>query len=299
MGKATYEQRRQPEGFTSAHPPPTTEELQKFYADMYYQAPQSSSYQESYDDLDLRYKRLKCDSLLHAVAQLGGRRATFLDIGAGEGFLMAAAQAHGYAVNGLDFSAFGVSKFNPSMADKLIVGDIYEGLAGLVSANRHFDVCSTINVLEHVIDPDLFLGSVRRVMAPDGVLAITVPNDFSRLQQMLLRDAYIDREFWYAPPHHLHYFNTENLVTYLTSRGFTVVDAFSDFPVDLYLLHPGSNYIMNPTQGKAAHRARMIHDVLIAEVGMPKYLDYYRAMFAVGIGRDVTVIVHPTTDQTK
>ncbi len=287
----SFEKRRQGAGFMSVHPLPTTENLQKFYAEMYYQAPQSSSYQDSYNELDLRYKTLKCDSLLHAVEQLGVSGGTFLDIGAGEGFLMAAAERSGRAVTGIDFSAFGVSKFHPHLAANMVVGDIYDGLSALTSAGKQFDVCSSINVLEHVIDPDLFLSSIRKVMSPEGILAITVPNDFSRLQELLVANKFIDREFWFAPPHHLHYFNSSNLVEYVSSQGYEVLDSFSDFPVDLYLLHPGSNYIANPENGEAAHRARLILDVVLAEAGMAAYLDYYRAMFAVGIGRDITVLL--------
>jgi hypothetical protein len=41
----------------------------------------------------------------------------------------------------------------------------------------------------------------------------------------------------------------------------------------------------------------MHHDIMIASKnGVKKYLDYYRAMFNVGIGRDITVIVRPTSD---
>lgn len=287
----SFEKRRHSAGFMSVHPLPTTEELQRFYAEMYYQAPQSSSYQDSYDELDVRYKTLKCDSLLHAVEQQGVSGGTFLDIGAGEGFLMAAAERSGRAVTGIDFSTFGVTKFHPHLAASMVVGDIYDSLSALTSAGKLFDVCSSINVLEHVIDPDLFLASIRKVISPGGILAITVPNDFSKLQEFLLVNKFIDREFWWAPPHHLHYFNGRNLVEYVSSQGFEVVDSFADFPVDFYLLHPGSNYITNPENGKAAHRARLLHDVLLAEAGIAAYLDYYRAMFAVGIGRDITVLL--------
>jgi hypothetical protein len=145
-----------------------------------------------------------------------------------------------------------------------------------------------------VLDPDLFLQSIRNVIEPDGLLAITVPNDYSHIQQLALREGMIDREFWFVPPHHLHYFNTENLVGFIEDRGFEVLDAFADFPVDLYLLHSGSNYIMNSQNGREANRARMHHDIMVANKnGLKKYLDYYRAMFNVGMGRDITVIARP------
>ncbi len=275
----------------SAIPLPNPAELQEFYAELYYQAPQSSSYQESYDEIEISYKKLKCDAIIHAVKQHGLIDGEFLDIGAGEGFLLNAARSQGFDVTGLDFSAFGIGKFFPDLLPRHHAGDIYESLAKLRAEKRFFRVCSATNVLEHVIDPDVFLQSVSEVMAPEAVFAITVPNDFSITQNLAMEKGMIDREFWFAPPHHLHFFNTENLQTYLKEKGFQIMDAFSDFPVDLYLLHSGSNYIMDPAKGKEAHRARMLHDLMIAEAGLDRYLDYYRAMFNVGIGRDITVLV--------
>jgi 2-polyprenyl-3-methyl-5-hydroxy-6-metoxy-1,4-benzoquinol methylase len=290
--EAKFERTLNPDaGYLSATPAPDPETLRKFYAELYYQAPQSSSYQAAYDELEISYKRLKCDALIHAILQLGIVGGKFLDIGAGEGFLLNAAHAKMFDITGIDFSAYGVGKFFPELSSRHIAGDVYESLDRLNVENKKYNVCTTTNVLEHVIDPDSFVESVRKVMEPDGVLVITVPNDFSDLQNLLMCRGMIDREFWFVPPHHLHYFNTKSLTTYLIDKGFKVLDAFSDFPVDLYLLHSGSNYVMDTTKGKEAHRARMLHDLMIADSGMDRYIDYYRAMFNVGIGRDITVIV--------
>ena len=95
-------------------------------------------------------------------------------------------------------------------------------------------------------------------------------------------------------PQHLHYFNAENLPRFCAARGYDVLDAYSDFPIDLFLLHPGSNYVADTGKGPAAHRARVLHDLLIADAGLDRYLAFYRAMFQVGIGRDITVVLRPS-----
>lgn len=284
-----------PEGHVSANPLPSKEELQKFYAETYYQAPVSSTYQDSYDELELDYKRTKCNALIHALNAVSkGGEKTFLDVGAGEGFLLNAANDRGFNVTGLDFSAYGVNKFFPHLSERHRAGDVFESLVQLACENKRFSICTSTNVLEHVLDPDLFLTSIRNVMHEDGVLAITVPNDYSDIQKLAIDEGMIDRDFWFIPPHHLHYFNTKTILTFLRQRGFEVLDAFSDFPVDLYLLHPASNYVMNPSSGRDANRARMYHDLMIVHnYGLDKYLNYYRAMFQVGLGRDITIIVRP------
>lgn len=282
----------QPEGWVSASPLPSRDELRSFYADLYYQSVQSATYQESYGDLDLRHKGLRCDLLLHALRERGlASGAAFLDVGAGEGFLMDAADRAGFEVTGLDYSAFGVAKFFPRLEGRLQAGDVIELLARLAADGRRFDACSALNVLEHVLDPAQLLAAMGSVLAPDGMLAITVPNDYSKLQALLRAEGLLDRDFWFSPPQHLSYFNAENLPRFCAAHGFELVDAFSDFPVDLYLLHPGSNYISRPAAGPDAHRARLRYDLLIAEKGLGPYLNLYRALFQVGSGRNITVLL--------
>lgn len=292
MASERYQRVRNPGGWISASPLPDRDELRAFYADLYFQEPQTTSYQRAYDEVELAYRDLKCRALLHALTSHGlADGASFLDVGAGEGFVMDAAARRGFDVTGADFSSFGVAKFFPHLQDRLMAGDVSETLATLGAGGVRFSACSAVNVLEHVLEPAALLGDLAGVMAPRGLLAITVPNDYSRLQAQLIGDGHIDREFWFAPPQHLHYFNAENLPAFCAGAGYELVDAFSDFPIDLYLLHPGSNYIKDAAAGPAAHRARMRHDLLAAEAGLDAYLDLYRAYFRVGIGRDITVIL--------
>ena len=288
----------QPGGWVSASPLPSATDLRKFYAELYYQTPQTTTYQAEYSDLDRRYKTMRCDALLHALARLGlSKGDAFLDVGAGEGFLMDAADRERYDVTGLDHSSFGVEKFVPRLRDRLVVGDVVESLSSLAASGRRFVVCSLLNVIEHVVDPAGLMESVRHAMSPGGLVAITVPNDYSRLQALLREERMIDRDHWSAPPQHLHYFNAENLVRFCQSSGFEIVDGYSDFPIELYLLHPGSNYVTDASNGPAAHRARLLHDLLIAEAGMDRYLSVYRALFSVGAGRNITLILRQATGQ--
>ena len=54
---------------------------------------------------------------------------------------------------------------------------------------------------------------------------------------------------------------------------------------------------MKPASGRDANRARMQHDLMIVQkYGLDRYLDYYRAMFKVGLGRDINVIARLAGD---
>jgi 2-polyprenyl-3-methyl-5-hydroxy-6-metoxy-1,4-benzoquinol methylase len=288
-----YKKNINPDGYITTSPLPSLHELQKFYAESYYQEPSSSSYQEKYDDIEIKYKNLKCEVLLYALCEHDSHAGNaFLDIGTGEGFLINLADKKGFQVTGIDFSAYGVTKYFPHLLSNHISDDIFSSLNALAMQKKLFSVCTAINVLEHVLDPNLFLKLLRSILINRGIAAITVPNDYSGIQQLALKEKMIDREFWFNPPHHLHYFNTKNLEKFVEKQGYEILDAYSDFPVDLYLLHTGSNYVMNPACGREANKARMLHDLMIYdEYGLKKYLDYYRAMYKVGLGRDITIIV--------
>jgi hypothetical protein len=141
-----------------------------------------------------------------------------------------------------------------------------------------------------VLDPEQLLQRLTRLIAPGGVCAITVPNDFSPLQLAARAAGQVDRDFWLAPPQHLNYFEAASLTAFLTRLGYETRLAYASFPIDWYLMHPGSNYIADPAAGKPAHQARMAIDLMLAERGMPAYLALGQALFGAGAGRSLTVI---------
>jgi 2-polyprenyl-3-methyl-5-hydroxy-6-metoxy-1,4-benzoquinol methylase len=288
---------QQPEGFQSVDPLPDPQALADFYSKLYYQAPQSASYQTAYSPEEMEQRYLRGRVTLHAIAQVApGNPAErdFLEVGCGEGFLLHVAKDAGYHIKGIDFSDFGLKRFHPGLADSIEAGDAFAILDRVVSGSGRYDVCCLQNVLEHVIDPRALMGQVRRLLKPGGVAVISVPNDFSRIQMKAKAQGLISRQFWVAPPQHLHYFNTNTLPSFLTAMGFATLDAFADFPIEFFLYHPGSNYIENSSAGKQAHKARVELDLLLAENGIAPLLGLCQAMTRCGIGRNVTVIARPS-----
>ena len=277
------------DGYVAAEPKPTPDELNQFYAERYFQGA-SPGYRQSYDDDELAHKRLKVSLIVHAVRQaqqkhaLAGRR--FLEVGFGEGFLLQAAREASYDVFGVDFSEHGIQTFHPHLKEYVKVGDAYQLLDEIVGRQETFDVCVLQNVLEHVIDPDAMLDNVKRIMGPESILLLQMPNDYSRLQQIALEKGHVDREFWFLPPGHLSFFNTENATRLAEKHGYTVIDMFGDFPIDFFVFHPGSNYVQDRSAGPAANRARIELDLLLASNGLDPYLDFCRSLTACGVGRN-------------
>ncbi len=282
-----------PDGWRTVEPKPSAEALKAFYAAEYFQQ-SHGTYAQAYTGQELVHRDLLARLMLTAIAQASGEPGKdLLEIGAGEGWFLKAADAAGYNVRGLDFSADGMSRNNPAFLDRLTTGDAFENLDALIAAGSAADVCVMEHVLEHVVDPEGLLERLPRVLNPGGVVAITVPNDFSPIQLMARETGAVPRDFWLAPPQHLNYFSAESLVRLIERKGFAVRLAFASFPIDWYLMHPGSNYVAEPAAGKPAHRARMAIDLMLAEQGLDKWLELSRALFACGAGRSLTVIAAP------
>ena len=139
--------------------------------------------------------------------------------------------------------------------------------------SQRYDICCLQNVLEHVIDPRALIGQIRRLLKPGGVAVITVPNDFSRIQMKAKAQGLISRQFWVAPPQHLHYFNTSTLAPFLTAMGFAIRSMPSPISrSSSSCITQASNYIENSSAGKQAHKARVELDLLLAENGIAPLL---------------------------
>jgi len=94
---------------------------------------------------------------------------------------------------------------------------------------------------------------------------LLIPNDNSALQEYCLLQNIISERFWIAIPDHINYFSFESLIKTAAYTGWECQDVIADFPIELFLLHPGSNYIVDSLQGSAAHRARIQMELLMAD----------------------------------
>lgn len=288
----------QPEGFVSVEPLPDPDELAAFYAQLYYQSPQSATFQANYTDSEIAQRYMRGRLLLHAIAAATGAPVaskSFLEVGCGEGFLLKTARDAGCRIRGIDFSSYGLERWHPDLLPLTEAGNAFQILDRTIEEKQSFDICVLQNVLEHVIDPRALMEKLRRLLSPDGAIAVTVPNDFSRIQIRAEELGLISRRFWLAPPQHLHYFNTNTLAPFVRAMGFEPLEAFADFPIELYLYHPASNYVTDSTAGKGAHRARIEIELLLAESGLDQLQQLCRSMTACGLGRNITMIARPAS----
>lgn len=106
----------------------------------------------------------------------------FLDLGCGSGVLLAVAAKGGYSGIGIGID---VSMTWLVVAKRLILA--YGGTPVLAAAlgealpldDSILNGVVSLDVIEHVRDPDVYLGEIDRVTAPGGRLALSMPNRFS------------------------------------------------------------------------------------------------------------------------
>lgn len=275
-------------------PMPEEEYLKSYYKKKYYQEGKGS-YDLKYTEEEIQHKIYEADLIVYSLLNYLGDKSIsdckLLELGCGEGFLLSQSFKAGFNVLGVDHSSFGIKKWYPNLYDNFFVeSDIYQFLQNKNNQGA-FDVCIIKNVLEHVIDPIGLLNDIKYILQPQGKLVVAIPNDYSRLQKKLLDLGLVSIEEWFCPPDHLHYFNTDNFSSYVAAVNYKVLDMYSSFPVDMFLLNQHSNYFNDKSKGKEAHYSRIRMDLLIKDSGFTEALNLYRSMAKCGIGRNFTTIL--------
>ncbi|WP_044410336.1 class I SAM-dependent methyltransferase [Thiomicrospira microaerophila] len=287
-----YPLRRNKLGFFEVKDEPLKDDLAHYYSQKYYQETPSKTYAKSYEETEKKLIEFRIASRFKALQQVyKGKMQRFLDVGCGEGFVLKYFLNQGVHVEGLDFSHAGVLQQNPDLIDSVITGDVDQLLHVKVEQLQTYDIIWLQNVLEHVIDPVDLMAKLKKILADDGVLVLTVPNDFSPLQLRALDKGLIDTQFWVTLPDHLSYFNTETLLNFVDQLGWQVLDQLADFPIDWFVMNEQSNYVSNPKVGVNAHLARLHLETLIAENHINKVNQFYRALSVIGMGRNTVLFL--------
>lgn len=281
-----------PEGYFEIEPRPTPDELAAYYRDKYFGSRDGRTpYAHGYTDEELVHKELQ-----PAETELIWGRAPgkLLEVGVGEGFTLDYFRKRGWQAKGLDFTDDGVREFHPHLSEHLMLGDAFALLDEVIASGERFDLVICNNVLEHVIDPMGLLKRLRAIVATDGMVRISVPNDGSWLQDQIVARGYADPEFWIAAPDHLNYFNTDSLPRALAAHGWETVEHLGEFPVDIFLLNPDTGYMRDRSKGRNCHFVRVAFEMgLWKERSLEAVVEFRRGCARAGVGRNQTIYARP------
>ena len=152
-----------------------------------------------------------------------GNRGRLLDVGAGIGTFLALARDRGWEVAGTELSESAIRLARERHHLELIAAQLEDARL----SEGAFRVVTLWHVLEHVPSPSAVLRTARRLLAPDGLVVVAVPNDARamvaprRLKRLLTRTAY-ERYSPVVPGEevHLSHFRPEVLKRLLRRAGF-------------------------------------------------------------------------------
>jgi 2-polyprenyl-3-methyl-5-hydroxy-6-metoxy-1,4-benzoquinol methylase len=159
------------------------------------------------------------DGLLRRIEKLLGGPGRLLDVGCGDGLLLAQAQRRGWEPWGLEVSDELISRIHEEC-------DLPHIFHGVLSAAEyppdHFDAVLLIGVLEHLHTPAETMANVTRVTRPGGVVAVHTPNVDSLAARWR-------GPAWhhYEPLEHFYYFSADTLSTLLEISGLTLIGSFA------------------------------------------------------------------------
>lgn len=181
-------------------------------------------------------KRSLFEKLYHTVKQKALRdkislvqrfkpnKGKLLDIGAGTGDFLVVAQQHGWDITGIEPS---------EKAKNIAKGKGVRLVDSLQDVPSHsMDVVTMWHVLEHVPDVEAQITELKRIVKPDGVLVIAVPNYKSH-------DAVYYGAYWaaYDVPRHLWHFSKTSIKKLFGKQGIDLVEIlpmkFDSFYVSL------------------------------------------------------------------
>lgn len=138
-------------------------------------------------------------------------RIRLLDIGCGEGQFLRLARERGYEGVGFDWDERRVARARAAGLDASAAD-----WEGFLASRRdgEFGAITLFDVLEHAPEPAALLRGLRRVLAPGGYLAITVPNEDRPLP--------FGREHYDSPPHHFTRWTRAAMRLFLEGADFVV-----------------------------------------------------------------------------
>ena len=191
-------------GFQFVHPTPTPGELARYY-DQSYAVPLE------------RYARNSARNTgrIADLERWQPGRGRLLEVGASYGHSLAAAQARGWHVAGVDLSPTASRYARAQFGLPVFTADLLDA----PFAARSFDAAIMWHVLEHTHNPSAQIARLFDLLRPGGVLGLRVPNIAgfgARVAGRLWN--------WMCPPAHLWYFSPQTLPRLLAQHGFDILE---------------------------------------------------------------------------
>jgi 2-polyprenyl-3-methyl-5-hydroxy-6-metoxy-1,4-benzoquinol methylase len=195
-------------GLLFLNPQPSDDEQSRIYGADYFLG--SSTEQTSHIVSEIKQATAKL-YLSEISRYCGFKNGRLLEVGCGDGHFLVSAEAEGWDVTGIEYSANASEKARLHLKrGKVFCGELHS----VCWEAEQFDLCVLSDVIEHVRSPFDFLKEIHRLLKPGGVLFIATPSTDSWSARLM-------RQKWMEfKAEHLTYFDRHTLQTALFKSGF-------------------------------------------------------------------------------
>jgi SAM-dependent methyltransferase len=152
-------------------------------------------------------------------------KGSLLDIGSGTGYFANTMNRAGWQVKGIEINEKARNDSSSRFGLEIIGPDKISALK-----DSSFDCITMWHVLEHFHDPFRYFSEIQRLLKPDGLCIVALPNCISY-------DAKYYEQFWaaYDVPRHLWHFNPSTFRLFSDKAGF-VVEKLMILPLDVFYI---------------------------------------------------------------
>ncbi len=208
--------------FITTWPIPTIEELALFYSEEYFR-----EQHRVLEDWDTGRRGIfrQISRLLRACGI--NEQHKILDVGSGYSFLLRHLAASGFQCEGVEISECCVSYHRAHFQIP-----VHDGTLEELEGHSRYDAVLFADVFEHLPDFRRSLEAAKRLLTPEGLVLIRVPNMLFHMAKF--RVVGVLRIPWpyemFTVPDHLNHFTLATLVRVLKTAGFRIVLRLNGFP---------------------------------------------------------------------
>lgn len=170
-----------------------------------------------FEDFEDRLKKIKKATKL--------KKGKIIDIGCATGVFLKIAKDNGWQPFGVEVSEYATKFTKKKFNIKVICGELQDARF----KNDYFDVATGWDLIEHVEDPSLLMKEIRRVLKPNGFVALQTTMTDSLLFEIadILYKVTFGRVSTLAriayPIHHSNHFSRDTLKKLFEENGFKVI----------------------------------------------------------------------------
>jgi len=198
-------------GLVFLNPQPSADELGRIYGADYFLGSDTEAGRRAVSEIKQATARLY---LAECRRYSGLKNGRLLEVGCGDGDFLVTAEAEGWQVTGVEYSAAACE----TVRSRLKTGAVHCGeLPQIALPAEQFDLCVLSDVIEHVRDPLVFLREIHRVLRPGGALFIATPSIDSWSAR------FMKQKWMEFKAEHLVYFDRQTLQTALAKSSFREV----------------------------------------------------------------------------